>query len=136
MLNRARSDPEWVKPAICLLIEIYLNIGNELVWEEVNLEGTNPSSEEGIKAAWKLLGENRYLSDYFVDAHDLPCNEDCSFNRFIICLSTSDADLACTSGFVQSLKEIDSADIFLIIISHSSAVTTHFLQLSAFNDTL
>ncbi|BBN03618.1 hypothetical protein MPTK1_2g24910 [Marchantia polymorpha subsp. ruderalis] len=73
MLNRARSDPEWVKPAICLLIEIYLNIGNELVWEEVNLEGTNPSSEEGIKAAWKLLGENRLLDGQSINQLVLEC---------------------------------------------------------------
>ncbi|KAL2643441.1 hypothetical protein R1flu_011028 [Riccia fluitans] len=73
MLNRARSDPEWVKPAMYLLIEIYLNIDNEVFWDEVNVEGTAPTNEEGIKAAWKLLGENRLLDGQSVNQLVLEC---------------------------------------------------------------
>ncbi|KAL3696933.1 hypothetical protein R1sor_011009 [Riccia sorocarpa] len=73
MLNRAHSDPEWVKPAIYLLVEIYLNIDNEITWEEANVEGTTPINEEGIKAAWKLLGENRLLDGQSLNQLVLEC---------------------------------------------------------------
>ncbi|KAL3683406.1 hypothetical protein R1sor_001428 [Riccia sorocarpa] len=73
MLNRARSDPEWVKPAIYLLVEIYLNIDNEITWEEANVEGTTPINEEGIKAAWKLLGEHRLLDGQSLNQLVLEC---------------------------------------------------------------
>lgn len=59
MFNHSRADAEWGKPAIYSLIEVYLNTDKGLEDEE-NLDGTTGTNEEGIKAAWKLLGESRY----------------------------------------------------------------------------
>lgn len=60
MLNHARADAEWGKLAIYSLIEVYLNIDKEQVRTEENLDDNIGTNDEGIRAAWKLLGESRY----------------------------------------------------------------------------
>jgi hypothetical protein len=60
MLNNARADLQWGKKAIFIMVEIYLNIDNELGWEESNLDGPTVVNEDAIRAAHKLLSENRY----------------------------------------------------------------------------
>jgi hypothetical protein len=60
MMNNARADVDWGKPAIFAMVMIYLNIDNELGWEEANLEGPTIASEEAIKIAHKLLKESRW----------------------------------------------------------------------------
>lgn len=59
LFNNARVDYDWGKPALFAMVEIYLNIDNDLGWEEANLEGYTGPSEETIKIAQKLLNESR-----------------------------------------------------------------------------
>ncbi|KAH8946902.1 hypothetical protein BDL97_11G011800 [Sphagnum fallax] len=63
MLNNARADLEWGKKAIFIMVEIYLNIDNELGWEESNLDGPTVVNEDAIRAAHKLLSENSSCRD-------------------------------------------------------------------------
>ena len=60
MMNNARVDVDWGRPAIFAMVMIYLNIDNELGWEEANLEGPTVTSVEAIKIAHKLLKESRW----------------------------------------------------------------------------
>ncbi|CAM6106511.1 unnamed protein product [Calypogeia fissa] len=74
MLNHARADAEWGKLAIYSLIEVYLNMDiKEQVQGEEILDGNVGSNEEGIKAAWKLLGESRLLDGKSVKQLVLEC---------------------------------------------------------------
>lgn len=62
LFNNARVDYEWGKPAIFAMVEIYLNIDNDIGWEEGNQEGSAGLTEESIKIAQKLLNESRQVT--------------------------------------------------------------------------
>ncbi|KAG0601340.1 hypothetical protein M758_11G102800 [Ceratodon purpureus] len=73
LFNNARADYDWGKPALFAMVEIYLNIANDLGWEEANLEGCTGPTEEGIKIAQKLLNDCRNLEGKSVKHVVLEC---------------------------------------------------------------
>ncbi|XP_073386115.1 uncharacterized protein [Physcomitrium patens] len=73
LLNTARTDYDWGKPALFVMVEIYLNIENNLGFEEGNLEGNTSPNDEAIKVAQKLLSESRNLEGNTVKQSVLEC---------------------------------------------------------------